>query len=91
MSAVGPGDLVECIESLGVNTGKVFTVRVVTPEDGRPCPCHGTVQFGLLLVDMPDPPTPGECWCGACFRPAGRRAEALIRTLLTPTPELEMA
>lgn len=92
---IGPGDLVECIESHDpalLTVGSVYCVSFVGPE--ARCACmraHRPWAFnhvGLLLSDAP-PPVPYVAWCSYMFRPVSRRSdfEAILEQLKTPAPE----
>lgn len=88
MSAIGPGDLVECVATVGeeaIKVGSVYTVEAAEgPWPGVVCDCHGKEAPGLLLVGIPTLPW---WWCAYQFRPAGRRDESLIKDLLRPTEQ----
>lgn len=80
---IGPGDVVECIESHDpdkLTVGGVYCVAVVGSE-GR-CTCmiaHRPWAFnhaGLLLSDAP-PPNSGAYWCSYMFRPLSRKSDFL--------------
>lgn len=90
MSAIGPGDLVECIESYGhgeygLAFGRIYTVTEVVPSERLGGPCsHGPrcEAGGALVREAPCPP--GYYWCASCFRPVGRPADGLIRMHTDP-------
>lgn len=88
MSAVGPGDLVACIEghrddlANEIVAGRIYVVtEVVEPErlgicaHGRHCHAGG---FALREA----PVRPGHYWCAGCFKPVGRPAADFIASML---------
>lgn len=78
--AIGPGDIVECIEPGGpFKRGTLYHVSDVTPE--TPCDCitlgvrpWAFPHAGLLFHDAPKPRV-GVAWCCLCFRPISRRSD----------------
>ena len=96
MSAIGPGDWVECIRTgdgradhpgRGFTLGKLYCVREVSAKN-YPCPC-GRTCGGLRFTNMKDPAIG---WWSACaFRPIYRPKADFIEALKRPAPEQEPA
>lgn len=93
MSAVGPGDLVSCIEghrdafSNEIVAGRIYVVtQVAEPERLGIC-AHGRhcKAGGFRLREAPT--TPGFYWCAACFKPVGRPAAHFIADFWVNPPQ----
>lgn len=93
MSAIGPGDWVECIRTgdrpdprpgVGFGLGKLYCVREVSTRDYL-CPC-GKRHAGLRFTNMLD--SPMGWWSMCAFRPIYRPRDnaEFIEKLKTPAP-----
>lgn len=90
MSAIGPGDWVECISApKGIlSVGALYCVSAVSPNE-RPCVCHPDKSIGLRFVNGANPPQWG-FWCGQHFRPIYPGGK-LLKLLMEPVDGLEDA
>lgn len=88
MTAIGPGDWVECIRvsepspdypDPGFSLGSIYVVS----ESGMFCNCPW-----ILCDRMPRPPAPYVGWNALAFRPIYRPKSSLIEGLETPISEL---
>lgn len=87
MSAIGPGDLVEAVDTyswrgFGIDRGAIYTVSDVIPYSAILSQCaHGPHcrGFGVRLRERA---TPRGCWwCSESFRQIGRPAQGLINSI----------
>jgi hypothetical protein len=84
MCTLGPGSLVECVESFSgggfaITARRIYVATEVQPHWRLSGPCtHGPQckADGLKLRESPTPP--GVYWCAAAFRPVGEPASDLI-------------
>lgn len=100
MSAIGPGDWVECVKQpiethplmITVKVGGLYCVSCFDTEDSK-CPTCGNTGFGIYLVG--DTPNDDQARCPCRYRLVYRPRADLIKTLLQPvdgvSPELETA
>lgn len=84
MTAVGPGDLLECVEAYScgpyvIERGRIYVCTEVVSRERFLDACdHGPdcKAGGVLIREAPTPP--GYYWCQDCFKPVGRPASAII-------------
>lgn len=92
MSAIGPGDWVECVKPddlFALALGSVWYVEEIVPTARIGCTDDASCKAPILhLAGVPRHPTQGLCACG--FRPIDRRTTALFQSLLTPAPEVAL-
>lgn len=97
MSAIGPGDWVECVEASGagpLEVGRIYQVADVFPSHpGCTCYCHGREVGGLNLIELPVSTVAGwiHAHCILCFRPIYRPKADFIESLKRPAPAEEPA
>lgn len=82
MSAIGPGDFVECFKTefpSSPRLGKIFQCAAVKATP-RCADSHGKCGAIWLVGDN----TPAEGWALCCFRPIYRPKQSLIEDLSRP-------
>lgn len=88
MSAIGPGDWVECIRvgrsptPAGFRVGAVYRVERTVKNGGCAYHGRGAKCGGLFICEMPRPGAGG--WAACAFRPIYRPKADLIKGLLKP-------
>lgn len=85
MSAIGPGDWVECVDCIPSDkpTAKFALGSIYQVEDCVFVP--GIKQpHGLIIKEMPRSSHPTGAYCATAFRPIYRPKAGLIESLKTP-------
>lgn len=91
MSAIGPGDWVECIGDwphVGLPKGSVWLCNHIETKDDPGVYCHLCTdrEQPMLYLQGWRPPTGYEGACACGFRPIYRPRADLVESLKAPTP-----
>lgn len=97
MSAIGPGDWVECLKGSSMISdcvpGGLYCVEAIVPAEGE-CPqCGDDTPEGLLFSGHKKRLSPCGLywsWCPCRFRPIYRPRAEFIESLKQPAPSREL-
>lgn len=95
MSAIGPGDWVECLtpspDTNACVEGGLYCVEALVPAFGG-CPvCDDDMPEGMIFAGHPREPAWGgylKSWCPCRFRPIYRPKSDFIEQLKQPAPDI---
>jgi len=90
MNAIGPGDLVRCVEEDALNPGfalgRVYVVSAVHQSPFAFCDCHDANAGGLSLRWTDDPHqawfAERTAWCVLCFVPIHQGPGATVQDMI---------